>query len=218
MSTNISLINHLFLQKESMKIVICGPDNILAEAGVMMKSSFVRVEDISLFSEHGDADAFINFFVESGFVNYPANKLVLINNVLSIIPYNHSKNIIRFNGWPEFLKRQVWEVTGVIDGDTKCIEKALEKKFNFVTDAPGFIAPRVIAMIVNEAYLALEDKVSTPNEIDVAMKLGTGYPFGPFEWAEKIGIANIAKLLNTLSVTDKSYLPSKLLIQASQTQ
>ncbi len=201
-----------------MKIVICGPDNILAEAGVMRKSSFLRVGDISSFFEHGDADAFINFFPESGFVNYPANKPVLINNVLSTIPDNCSRNIIRFNGWPEFLKRQIWEVSGVMDEDTKGIEEALEKKFNFVIDASGFIAPRVIAMIVNEAYLALEDKVSTPAEIDVAMKLGTGYPFGPFEWAEKIGIANIAKLLNSLSVTDKSYLPSKLLIQASQIQ
>ncbi len=46
-------------------------------------------------------------------------------------------------------------------------------------------------MIVNEAFFAFGEKISTIEEIDMAMKLGTNYPNGPFEWAEKIGIENI---------------------------
>jgi len=66
-------------------------------------------------------------------------------------------------------------------------------------------------MIVNEAYFALEDKVSTPTEIDTAMKLGTNYPYGPFEWSEKIGLKNIYLLLQKLSKQDSRYTPCNLL-------
>lgn len=57
----------------------------------------------------------------------------------------------------------------------------------FVKDQIGFIAPRVIACIINEAYLALQEGVSTKDQIDLAMQLGTNYPLGPFAWADKIG-------------------------------
>ena len=60
-------------------------------------------------------------------------------------------------------------------------------------------------MIINEAYYTFEDDVSTKKEIDIAMKLGTNYPFGPFEWSEKIGLKNIYDLLLQLSKTDSRY-------------
>ncbi len=43
------------------------------------------------------------------------------------------------------------------------------------------------------------------------MKLGTNYPYGPFEWAKLIGIKNIHSLLTALQKTDKRYIISKLL-------
>ena len=71
------------------------------------------------------------------------------------------------------------------------------------------ITPRVIAMIINEAYFTLQAGVSTKEEIDTAMKLGTNYPYGPFEWADKIGLNRIKTLLQTLSKTDTRYLPAE---------
>ena len=67
-------------------------------------------------------------------------------------------------------------------------------------------------MIINEAYFALEDNVSSKAEIDTAMKLGTNYPYGPFEWASVIGTENILTLLQKLYLTDSRYKPSQLLI------
>jgi 3-hydroxybutyryl-CoA dehydrogenase len=61
----------------------------------------------------------------------------------------------------------------------------------------------------------LEDKVSAKEEIDIAMKLGTNYPYGPFEWATLIGADKIFALLQKLSLHDKRYTPSKLLKEAS---
>ncbi len=45
------------------------------------------------------------------------------------------------------------------------------------------------------------------------MKLGTNYPFGPFEWSEIIGLRKIHDLLMALSETDKRYTPAPLLIK-----
>lgn len=48
----------------------------------------------------------------------------------------------------------------------------------------GFVFPRTIAQIVNEAFFALEDEIATKEDIDRAMKFGVNYPKGPFEWAQ----------------------------------
>jgi 3-hydroxybutyryl-CoA dehydrogenase len=93
--------------------------------------------------------------------------------------------------------------------------EALNWSFQVVPDVKGMIAARVIAMIVNEAYFALGDDVSSKENIDTAMKLGTNYPLGPFEWSEKIGLHNILNLLTSLSEDDKRYLPAPLLKQTS---
>lgn len=68
-------------------------------------------------------------------------------------------------------------------------------------------------MIINEAYFAVNDEVSSKKEIDTAMKLGTNYPYGPFEWAALIGKNNILELLQKLSLTDTRYQPAELLIK-----
>jgi 3-hydroxybutyryl-CoA dehydrogenase len=66
-------------------------------------------------------------------------------------------------------------------------------------------------MIINEAYFTLDEKVSSKNEIDTAMKLGTNYPYGPFEWSEKIGLKKVYELLTTLSHSHSRYEPAALL-------
>ncbi len=62
----------------------------------------------------------------------------------------------------------------------------------------SFHYPRTIAMIINEAYFALEEKLATANDIDLAMKNGVNYPLGPIEWGKKIGLANVIELLREL--------------------
>ncbi len=120
-------------------------------------------------------------------------------------------NVYRINGWHGFLQRPVWEIAGIVNKQVENIFIALNKKMVIVPDEPGFIAARVIAMIINEAWYALEEKVSTKKEIDIAMKLGTNYPYGPFEWGRMIGEKNIVTLLQKLSAKNKKYLPAPLL-------
>ncbi len=115
------------------------------------------------------------------------------------------------NGWPFFLQQQNWEVSGTLTSEITTIFTALGKTITAVPAEPGFIAPRIIAAIINEAFFALEDGVSTRDDIDTAMKMGTNYPYGPFEWAGLIGKANIFRLLQLLAKTDARYTPAPLL-------
>ena len=50
------------------------------------------------------------------------------------------------------------------------------------------------------------------------MRLGTNYPYGPFEWSKKIGLKNIATLLTELSLTEKRYHPADLLLKEAGEQ
>ena len=128
---------------------------------------------------------------------------------------------IRINGWPGFLKRNLTEITCIANEDKLQAERiliCLNRKAEWVPDVKGFISSRVVSMIINEAYFALEEKVSTKEEIDIAMKLGTNYPYGPFEWAKKIGLKNIATLLSELSVTEERYQPANLLLKEAEEQ
>jgi 3-hydroxybutyryl-CoA dehydrogenase len=126
---------------------------------------------------------------------------------------------IRINGWPGFLNGPLSEAAGK-EKNRSTAEKGfaqLGKNIEWVEDRIGFISPRIVSMIINEAYFALEEKLSTKQEMDTAMKLGTNYPYGPFEWSEKIGLDNICSLLERLSVTDRRYLPAPLLKKSLQT-
>ena len=144
-------------------------------------------------------------------VNF-TNKPVLLNSVLfTLKELQAPANVYRINGWRGFLKREKWEMAGVLSQEIGEIAAALQKELYQVSDTIGLVAARTIAMIVNEAYFALEQEISTKSEIDTAMKLGTNYPYGPFEWAGIIGIANIYQLLERLQLTDRRYSPSQLL-------
>ena len=140
----------------------------------------------------------------------PATIIVnAVNSTLVELP----AGFIRFNGWNSFLKNPLLEATAAAKDKEKTenIFSCFNKKIEWVPDIPGFITPRVICMIIKEAYFTLEEKVSTKEEIDTAMKLGTNYPYGPFEWGTIIGLKNVFHLLTTLAQSNSRYTPSTLL-------
>lgn len=200
-----------------MKIVVAAAEEQWKEltGGIQTKAAWLRVKDKNAFTDHSDAMAFFNLQENASEENYSTyKKPVFINSVaVTLKEMNAPAHVLRMNGWKSFLQRPAWEIAGVIDENIVAILAALNKKIIAVPDEPGMIAARTIAMIVNEAYFALMDKVSSKKEIDIAMKLGTGYPFGPFEWANTIGVQNILVLLQKLYASDKRYKPASLLIK-----
>lgn len=194
-----------------MKIVVLGNDNAYRELTDGQQAiDWVRVDQINAFKEHTDAAAFFNLNEDANLQDYHSLvSPVFINNVIE--PMGEVKNIIRINGWNGFLKNESWEIAGLVNEKIEAVLQTLHKKIILVSDEPGFISARIIAMIINEAYFAKEEDVSTEEEIDIAMKLGTNYPLGPFEWAKKIGLKNIHLLLLMLSHQNKKYTPAPLI-------
>lgn len=142
-------------------------------------------------------------------------RTIIVNSVENTLAEIHPL-FVRINAWNSLLSSHVIEAA-CSDKESRLVTEKLlmhfYKKVEWLPDEPGFITPRVISMIINEAFLALEENVSTKDEIDTAMKLGTNYPYGPFEWAERIGKEKIFSLLTRLSTSQARYTPSRKLGQ-----
>jgi 3-hydroxybutyryl-CoA dehydrogenase len=67
-----------------------------------------------------------------------------------------------------------------------------------LTDAPGLIVTRTLAMLINEAADAITQGVCSPEAADAAMKLGVNYPQGPFEWLEAWSVPEVVCVLDAL--------------------
>jgi 3-hydroxybutyryl-CoA dehydrogenase len=79
-----------------------------------------------------------------------------------------------------------------------------------VKDSPGFVAPRILAMIVNLACEIAQIGIGSPEDIDVAMRLAQNYPRGPFEWGEWMGARQVHDMLRQMQDVTGSdrYRPS----------
>jgi 3-hydroxybutyryl-CoA dehydrogenase len=130
--------------------------------------------------------------------------LVLVNSVripLSELKYvsgGWKGRIAGFNGMPGFVNRSLWEITTLDERPDLHELKDLGLEWQLVEDRVGMVALRVIAMIINEAYYTLQEGTADRKSIDTAMKLGTGYPMGPFEWAQSIGLDKVYEILFSL--------------------
>ena len=197
-----------------MHIIVLADEGNKEEFKAKKMSADTQVTYIESLSElsingmhHNTADAY--FLLKEGINKQDhtifKGKPVFINAVIPTLKeLELPENFYRINGWPGFLKRDIWEVAGGND-DTLTIFEKLQWKYISVADEPGLVSARIISMIINEAYFALGEEVSTKEEIDIAMKLGTNYPYGPFEWSKKIGSQKVYDLLQKLSETDSRY-------------
>ena len=96
-----------------------------------------------------------------------------------------------FNPVP--LMRLVEVVRTILTGDT-----AFQTAWDFVVavgktpvaakDSTGFIVNRLLVPYLLEAVRLLESGIATKEDIDQAMKLGCGYPMGPFTLLDLVGL------------------------------
>lgn len=79
-----------------------------------------------------------------------------------------------------------------------------------IHDSPGFIVPRVAAMIANLGADIAQQRIAAPADIDLGVKLGLGYPEGPLALGDKIGPARVVTILERLQAFygDPRYRPS----------
>ena len=197
-----------------MKIIVltdeCGKEEFMskkmsADAQVIYVNNFsgLTITESGLHS----VDAFFILKDETNIEDHKAfgDRPVFINSTIHTLKeMNLPENFSRINGWPTFINREIWEIASPSKDAIKIFEM-LQWKYINVADEPGLVSARIISMIINEAYFALGEDVSSKDEIDLAMKLGTNYPYGPFEWCKKIGLKKIYGLLKKLSETDSRY-------------
>ncbi|HYG04383.1 MAG TPA: 3-hydroxyacyl-CoA dehydrogenase family protein [Chryseosolibacter sp.] len=110
-------------------------------------------------------------------------------------------SVFGFNGLPTFINRAFiecacWQETD--EPELRKIAENLGTQVMIVDDRVGLVTPRVVCMIINEAYYTVQEGTASREDIDMAMKLGTNYPFGPFEWSQRIGVHHVYELLEAV--------------------
>jgi 3-hydroxybutyryl-CoA dehydrogenase len=79
-----------------------------------------------------------------------------------------------------------------------------------IRDSAGFVAQRVVALIVNISCDIAQQRIASPRDIDLAVTLGLGYPQGPLSWGDRLGAKRNLTILEEMSAFygDPRYRPS----------
>ncbi len=134
-------------------------------------------------------------------------------------PRFHPRRVVGFATLPPWGDRRLVEILpGPLSGPdavstVRAMFHALGKETAVVTDGAGGVFPRILAMIVNEAALALTEDVASPADIDTAMRLGANYPQGPLALADDVGLDVLLKIMEVLGsrLGEDVYRPAPLL-------
>ena len=99
-------------------------------------------------------------------------------------------------------------------------ESAIQSLPNENIEKGKLIFDRIIAMLINEAYDALNLKVASAEDIDLAMTKGVNYPKGLLAWSKEIGEKNILAILQNLYdlYQEDRYRPNALLKKIASNQ
>jgi len=124
---------------------------------------------------------------------------------------------------PTFIEKQRVEVAPTVFSPAETLEvvrrfySSLGKEIELVQDRVGMVLPRILCQIINESIFAVSDDIAIPKDIDTAMKLGANYPYGPVEWAERIGVNQVCAVLLALEkdLNEDRYRVAPLLKQMS---
>jgi len=84
---------------------------------------------------------------------------------------------------------------------------------SLLSDSPGLVVMRTVAMLANEAADAVLQGVASAADVDLAMCAGVNYPQGPLSWADSLGQGVIWQVLTNLQASygEDRYRPSLLL-------
>jgi 3-hydroxybutyryl-CoA dehydrogenase len=201
-----------------MQIVVVADNDLQVELLAQGLQDNATIEWTTTIPDTTTADFIIDLLFENNAQRIESlqklqTKLFIVNAVSTTLE-RLPENFIRINGWPGFLQRAIIEAAAAnepLKAEAEKLFSCFNRSTEWVPDKPGFVTATIISMIINEAYFAAGEQVSSQEEIDTAMKLGTNYPFGPFEWSKKIGLHKIYELLTTLSQNNVRYQPAELL-------
>ncbi|MEJ1236793.1 3-hydroxyacyl-CoA dehydrogenase family protein [Chryseolinea sp. T2] len=198
-----------------MNILVIGDQINLQE----LRQKFGDKHEYSWVNEHRDAEKYLlsnevvfDFIIDEEphqfeiYFDHPATVFIntckiSLGELVHLAGQQASSRIFGFNGMPTLFNREVLEVSVHRAEDLTLLHNLcdqLKTAYQVVEDRVGLVTPRIVCMIINEAYYAAQEGTATRTDIDLAMKLGTNYPYGPFEWAQRIGIRHVYELIEAL--------------------
>ena len=107
---------------------------------------------------------------------------------------------------PPHLMKLVELVRGLETSDetvrvAEAVSHQMAKETVLINESPGFVTSRVNALLGNEAFRMLQERVASPEDIDKAVRLGLNYPMGPLEMADMVGLDTRLQVLKHLCRT-----------------
>lgn len=88
---------------------------------------------------------------------------------------------------------------------------------SIIDDSPGFVAQRIVSQIVSIGSDIAQQRIASPSDIDLAVRIGLGYPHGPLELGDLVGARKIMRILRGMHAfySDPCYRPSAWLQRRS---
>jgi 3-hydroxybutyryl-CoA dehydrogenase len=111
------------------------------------------------------------------------------------------------------------EVVGTITTSPAVMDEAMKFAESIgkvpirTSDRSGFIVNRLLVPYLLDAVRALEEGVGSVEDIDKGMKLGCGYPMGPFTLLDFVGLETTLYIANIMfdEFREKRFAPPPLL-------
>ncbi len=198
-----------------MNILVIGDQVNLLE----LRQKFGDKHEYSWVNEHRDAEKYLlsnevvfdfiideephqfEIYLERSATVFINTCKISLGELVHLVGQPITSRIFGFNGMPTLFNREILEVCLRNPEDASLLRSLcdqLKTSYQVVEDRVGLVTPRIVCMVINEAYYAAQEGTATRDDIDLAMKLGTNYPYGPFEWAQRIGIKHVYELIEAL--------------------
>ena len=196
------------------KIFISGNNNIKNELSALLSGKIEIVEKLNLETEvvfecnnfeREEKIKNLKLFDEKCSAAIPVFTSSLCITVSEQSTFTkYPARLIGIGLYDTFSKAKLLELAPSKITDIKIVENAesfwkdIGTSIAKVPDRAGLVFPRILCMIINEAAQVYSEQTASKEDIDTAMKLGTNYPFGPLEWADKLGIDLVYEILTAL--------------------
>jgi len=184
------------------------------------------VEDADLVIEAVPEDIDLKVEVFSELAKHAKPEAILASNTSSLsitemaAATEQPGRVVGMHFFNPVPRMKLLEVVRALETDEDTIEAAcavggrMGKECVVVRESPGFVTSRINAMIGNEAFYMLQERVASARDIDKALKLGLNHPMGPFELVDLVGLDTRLAILRFLHRTlGEKFRPCPLLEQ-----
>ena len=166
-----------------------------------LKIRSLSAYDLIIDLDFDDDPEYLEHYAQSDRVVIVEAVKVQLEELCAVIGGQPRCTFIGMNSLPTFIDRDLVEATVLSAEDQNTADQVFGKLGwtpRYVESRVGMVTPRIVCMIINEAYFTLQEGTASKEDIDLGMKLGTAYPKGPFEWSEQIGILNVYDVLHAM--------------------